>query len=143
MDRELARKSPARVIDSHVTPAMERRIGGKTMREVELKAAYLYRAGKILPDYTLHYRTDHRWEATVLLRPTPSWLRRHGPKLVLILFGVNFVVAAGYLLVRSILLAITTLAPFAIRAALIMAAVSLLAGGPRVIEVIQRVTIRR
>lgn len=148
MDRELARKSPAKVINSHAINPLERRVGGVTMQEVEAKVNYLYRRGQILPEYNLRYRTFRpngkvgQWEAVVTLKPRPSWLRRNGIKLVLIGFGANFALAAGYLLVKLVAMAIVALIPAMIGIALLLAAASLLAGR-EVIEVVQRVTIRR
>lgn len=108
------------------------------MREVEAKAAYLYRNGKIWPDYTLHHRNEGRWEATVTLKPRPSWLRRNAIRVILTLFGVNFALGIGYLLVQAIVMAM----PLAFGLGLLVLAVSV-ASGREVVEVVQRVTIRR
>lgn len=143
MNRDLARKAPATIIDQRPIPKGDLvRLGGKDMREVQTKANYLYRQGRVLPEYTVRRVRDNRWEATVTLVPRPSWLRRNRMKLVFIPLGGMAALTAGYFLVQAVAVAIMAVIPYAIGACLIMAAGSL-AAGPRIIEIVQRVTIRR
>lgn len=151
MDRELARKQPATIVQSQEpAPEYPRTVilqrpfheRGQLIKEVHQMA----RRGEIGAAYQIR-ETRHGWAVKVIqIRPRASWVRRHAG--VLSLAGVGMVMLGGmiYVLIlalQALAAALVGLLPFALVVLAILALTTFLSALGGSVNVIQKVTIKR
>lgn len=152
MDRELARKQPARIIGPAIVgPGLksgQARIQHARLDYVTSTATRMYERGQVEREYRLT-RQGPNWVATVTFLPRRSWLRRNAVKLTVggvatlaFLAGVAWAVS---LVVAAVAAALPIVGEFllmlGVGVALLAVASTVLSGG-RVIEVVQKVKIK-
>jgi hypothetical protein len=141
MDRELARKLPAQTVKVTQAPHLPRRVRWRAPSEGALTAVVTNQArlGRIGRTYRLG-QDDRGWWAEVVLlaeRPKrPRWI-----KPLAILAGLTVVLAAAAWLVLLAVQALVAILPYLIAGAVVLAVLGALAA-PRVISVVQSVTIK-
>lgn len=135
MDRELARKRPAQVIEARPAPADVRR---KTYREMVAAVDQLHSQGWIEADYRVgRDPRSGEWIGMVTFRPRrASWLRRNALKLT-----------ATFLILISLFALLAMLVQVIVPVMVIVGAVTLALAvvkvrGNRQVDVVQRVRIR-
>jgi hypothetical protein len=143
MNRELARKSPAHIVNRLPGPALPRHetIVRRTKDEVLAELKILARKREIGSTYALE-RAGQVWALKVTRIKEPG--RRWWPWWKVAAFLAGFV-SLGWLLVlvlKALAVALATALPLLIGAAVLMAVAAALGGGST-IEVLQKVTIKR
>jgi hypothetical protein len=150
MERELARKQPANVITtvpravSHTTAGVII-IRDRNRTVVTQQVAKMYGLDQIEREYRLG-RDEGQWVAAVVPRAPRSWVRRNGLKLALAASGTVAFLAGLAWAVRALVLALAAALPIVagfLVCLVVLFGLASLAGGGQVIEVIQKVKIKR
>lgn len=144
MNRELARKRPADVVNHLPGPALPRHetLVRPTKREALAELKTLARRHEIGSAYLLKQAADGQWALAYSRIKEPSARRVNWLKVVgLLMFGAG----AAWLLVlavKALTVALAALVPILIVIGAVVV-VAALAGGSSTIEVLQKVTIKR
>jgi hypothetical protein len=111
--------------------------------DLERKIARMFADGRIGPEWTIRQGSRH-WEADVVFLPRPRSHRRKSGAWGTIWRGSALAggFVAGYFLVQALVIAIAAAMPFVIAGVLILAGLAMI-GRREVIEIVQKVTIRR
>jgi hypothetical protein len=142
MERDIALKRPATVIAGRtVHRASQVRIGGATLNEVGRKATFLYRAGRIEPDYVLHKAEDGSWYANMTLKPERTWWQKNRARVITFGTLAALLLAALYFLVVTLLHVLTVLAPYLIGFLIVVSVIGL-GLGHRIINITQNVSVK-
>lgn len=150
MDRELARKRPATIVQ--VEPEQTRTLASARVRTIRnanrtvvaAEAARLWRAGLINREYRLARQGDV-WIAVVDLKPPQTWFQRNRKKLAFWTGGSLAFLGATALILRAIAQALAALVGPAIAvggASLLVVVLVTVMGLGTGVTIIQKVTIK-
>ena len=141
MNRELARKKPAIIVDARpvqasMTTTGKVIVGPLPRGQLAAEMSRLWRAGEIERSYSTAPRGSG-WIAVATLRPPRSWGRRNGWKLAA---AAAVLALAAWVVSEAVTLLIAT-APLLLAALLVLALAGALTGNG--IRIVQKVTINR
>lgn len=140
MNRELARKRPATVVNSSIVPAGPAIIRAGSAQALRTSLARLERRGRIADPFILRPHPVHGHRAQVTLLPPRSWWARNQTRVITLLaLGIPALGALGFVLMMLVS-ALLAFLPYALGILVLMLAIVFGRSG---VTIIQNATVNK